>query len=572
MTLMPSITHLGRHFLPALLLVCLAVTLPVGPASGQTVTGSAQEDTATVTAGGISFRQLEEVDGWVLSVSGPNDFYFRKEFTGDTPSVSFSEMGKLRDGVYGFELRPVIVVGSGIYRQLQAARDSGDSQATAEIRATLLESGGLPADVRVHSGGFSVVAGRVVAGGNSAEYSMPREQSTRDQVFLDDVIIDGSLCVGLDCVNGESFGFDTLRLKENNLRIHFQDTSTSASFPSNDWRIVINQSANGGMSFFRIEDASSGRKPFTIQAGARDHALYVDPQGDVGIGTNSPATDIHAVVGNTPTLRLDQDGSSGFTPQTWDIAGNETNFFVRDVTNGSRLVFRIRPGAPTDSLHIKDTGRVGMGTAAPVVRLHLQGANDALAGASDIALRVTNTSTTTGSRQMARFENNGDSKIGFKDTNSGNQWNLGSHAFGAKVVITKSGSAGHEMVIDGATGDMTIRGTLTQGSSRSIKSLFAPVSSGYVLSQVVALPIYEWSYSSDEENTRHLGPVAEDFAAAFGLGVDDKHIAPGDTAGVALAAIKGLYELLETQQQQIAGYEARIQDLEARIAELSEQR
>ncbi len=61
-----------------------------------------------------------------------------------------------------------------------------------------------------------------------------------DQVILDDLIVDGSACIGFDCVNGESFGFDTLRLKENNLRIRAVDTSSSASFPSNDWQITFN--------------------------------------------------------------------------------------------------------------------------------------------------------------------------------------------------------------------------------------------------------------------------------------------------------------------------------------------
>ena len=81
----------------------------------------------------------------------------------------------------------------------------------------------------------------------------------KDIVHLDDVIIDGSICVGLDCVNGENFGFDTQRLKENNLRIHFDDTSVSASFPNNDWRIVINDSNNGGLNHFTVEDATAGR-------------------------------------------------------------------------------------------------------------------------------------------------------------------------------------------------------------------------------------------------------------------------------------------------------------------------
>ncbi|MDM7930876.1 hypothetical protein [Tabrizicola sp.] len=71
-----------------------------------------------------------------------------------------------------------------------------------------------------------------------------------DQVIADDLIVTGSACVGFDCVNNENFGFDTLVLKENNLRIFFDDTSNSSSFPANDWRIVINDSANGGSSFF----------------------------------------------------------------------------------------------------------------------------------------------------------------------------------------------------------------------------------------------------------------------------------------------------------------------------------
>ena len=119
--------------------------------------------------------------------------------------------------------------------------------------------------------------------------------------------IDGSLCVGGDCVAEESFGFDTVRLKENNLRMNFDDTSVAASFPRNDWRIVINDSANGGASYFGVEDSSAGRIPFRVSAGARSNALFVDSQGDVGIGTSTPATDIDIKTGDSPTVRLQQD-------------------------------------------------------------------------------------------------------------------------------------------------------------------------------------------------------------------------------------------------------------------------
>jgi hypothetical protein len=60
-----------------------------------------------------------------------------------------------------------------------------------------------------------------------------------------------------------------------------------------------------------------------------------------------------------------------------------------------------------------------------------------------------------------------------------------------------------------------------------------------VLVKVAALPITEWSYKQNA-SSRHIGPMAQDFRAAFQLGADDKHIAMVDASGVALAAIKGL--------------------------------
>ena len=187
-----------------------------------------------------------------------------------------------------------------------------------------------------------------------------------DQVILDDLIVDGSICVGQDCVNGESFGFDTIRLKENNLRIRFEDTSTTSSFPSRDWQITVNDSVNGGLNKFSIEDIDAGSTPFTVEGGAPSHSLYVDDGGRLGLGTSTPVVQMHSKDGNTPTLRLEQDGSSGFTPQVWDVAGNEAGFFVRDATNGSTLPFRIRPGAPNESLDIQADGTVNMGGNAYV--------------------------------------------------------------------------------------------------------------------------------------------------------------------------------------------------------------
>jgi hypothetical protein len=199
-----------------------------------------------------------------------------------------------------------------------------------------------------------------------------------DIVQPDDVIIQGSVCVGLDCVNNESFSFDTIRLKENNTRISFNDTSTSAGFPTNDWTIRANSSASGGASFLAFVDRGAsengdevGTIVFEVDAGAAANSIKVDSTGRVGLRTATPVLDVHANTSNTPAIRMEQNSGGGFTAQTWDIAGNEANFFVRDVTGGSRLPFRIRPGAPTSSIDINNVGNVGIGTASPNQKLHL---------------------------------------------------------------------------------------------------------------------------------------------------------------------------------------------------------
>jgi len=76
-------------------------------------------------------------------------------------------------------------------------------------------------------------------------------------------------------------------------------------------------------------------------------------------------------------------------------------------------------------------------------------------------------------------------------------------------------------------------------SDRNAKEHFKPVDALAVLEKVTALPISEWNYKV-AEGIRHVGPMAQDFQAAFNLGEDDKHIATVDADGVALAAIQGL--------------------------------
>ena len=174
-----------------------------------------------------------------------------------------------------------------------------------------------------------------------------KKPALKDHKIADDLIVEGSSCVGTRCENGETFGHDTQRFKEDNLRIHFEDVSTTSGFPTEDWRIVINDVVRYGREMFNISDETN--EIFTLEAGAPKNAIYVQQNEsskvEVGFGTVNPITSLHAVSGNTPALRLDQDGSKGFTPQAWDLAGNEAEFFIRDVTGGTRP-FKLEPGTP----------------------------------------------------------------------------------------------------------------------------------------------------------------------------------------------------------------------------------
>lgn len=400
------------------------------------------------------------------------------------------------------------------------------------------------------------------------------QTASADIVHLDDVIISFSLCIGNDCVNGESFGFDTLRLKENNLRINFDDTSSSASFPSNDWRIMINDSSNGGGNYFGIEDSSGGRMPFRIEAGAIANALYVDSGGDVGIGTSTPAVELHAVDGNTPTLRLEQNGSSGFAAQTWDVAGNETNFFVRDVTNSSRLPFRIRPSAPTSSIDIADDGDVGFGTSSPTAPLHISRSGVAHIKLDDTSgeawsmqsnsgeFRITNPTEAGVEFAMDANANitlaNDGTVVFLSLKNSTETWSVQNN--NSDLRLTNPTFAGVEFALQ-QDGGLTIAGALTQNSDKANKMAIEPVDARDILQRVAALPISSWSYKHDaEEGIRHIGPMAQDFYAAFGTGNGPTGISTIDTGGVALAAIKALQTENDELQARIYALETRFDD------------
>lgn len=214
-----------------------------------------------------------------------------------------------------------------------------------------------------------------------------------DNVINDDSIIMGSECVGTDCVNGEVFGYSTNILKENNLRILFKDTSSSSSFPTNDWQITINDSANGGENYFAIDNIDSNTRP-----------LKISDSGEVTLGHNN-------------------------------------NFVLS------------------------------------------------------------------------------------------------------------------------STGDLTIRGTLSDSSDVNLKENINPIKSSQILNKIETLPISTWNYIGN--SNLHIGAMAQDFYKAFKYGPDELHISPRDVAFVAVAGVQELVQKINEKDKKIQELQKRVDELES---------
>jgi hypothetical protein len=437
---------------------------------------------ASVRTGGAQVDWQVAISGYdhiQMNVMTPDGEVFTRNFkAGETPSFQLKD-SRFAEGQYTYELRVIPTISDAVKKQLQNARSSDDPSAAAKI----LNAAGISAEGLAQSGTFSVLRGSVVASDlvesektgtrHLTTNARPTTPVTNDQVIPDDLIVQGSACVGLDCVNNESFGFDTIRLKENNTRIKFEDTSASAGFPTTDWQLTANDSASGGANKFSIEDITDNKVPFTVTGNSPTNSIFVDPTGRVGFRTATPVLDLHVSTSNTPAIRLEQTNAGGFTAQTWDVAGNEANFFVRDVTGGSRLPLRIRPGAPTSSLDISADGDIGMGTASPAENLHVFSSDDANNGIQMENTNAAGTSANAFFRAKAdvasvSFQSHGSARtiarfgqtLGGKNEMLATAGALILGTLGTSDLILGTNSA-NRMTINGSTGAITVPGNFT---------------------------------------------------------------------------------------------------------------
>jgi trimeric autotransporter adhesin len=111
-------------------------------------------------------------------------------------------------------------------------------------------------------------------------------------------------------------------------------------------------------------------------------------------------------------------------------------------------------------------------------------------------------------------------------------------------------------------------GAWNRSSSRNLKEMFIPVNGEEVLQRLRATPVATWNYIAEGREVRHMGPMAEDFRAAFGLGDEDTSIGVLDIAGVNMAAVQALERRTAELREELADRDRRIAELEARMLRL----
>jgi Chaperone of endosialidase len=224
-------------------------------------------------------------------------------------------------------------------------------------------------------------------------------------------------------------------------------------------------------------------------------------------------------------------------------------------TDTNTTPLSVAGGAPDNSLFVGSGGNNGLGTAEPSAPLHVSRATGSIL-------------------EGILLSNDNEARIAIQNTNLSVKYFLAVNNFATgEFFISRDGGGGPIVEVNrrldgGGAPSLKVTGSVqatnvTFTSSRDLKRDFQAVDPQEVLARMAALPISRWRFK-DGPDDEHIGPVAEDFHAAFDLGSSDKTISLTDASGVALAAVKGLLQQIQELQEKNAELSRRLEALEQR--------
>lgn len=275
--------------------------------------------------------------------------------------------------------------------------------------------------------------------------------------------------------------------------------------------------------------------------------------------TNGRGPGLHGVNSGTT-------GPAAYFEQT-NTNGTQTAVVVK--ANGRGDTMNIESGGPGIGLIVKrvpQDGRASIGTAIYAENL-----------TSDIHTAPLATAI-SGHGGGIGVVGTGDNAAGVWGTSQAGNGLVGETDEGYGVKATSNtGSAVYAKSTSGLAGEfhgaVTVSGAVRAASfqivsDRDQKQDFVPVDGAALLDRIADLPMSRWAYKATPE-VRHLGPMAQDFRAAFGLGTDERHIEVVDAAGVSLAAVQALVLQLRERDSLLAQQQSRLAALEAQLAGLA---
>lgn len=252
---------------------------------------------------------------------------------------------------------------------------------------------------------------------------------------------------------------------------------------------------------------------------------------------------------------------SGFA----QITGSGTKNFIPRFTGTTTV--------ENSNIYESPANHVGIGTKGPHSKLSVSG-SDATVNGMGAAVEISNTASGGGNWYLrSGATGTGTPAGGFSIANDAAYFLT--FTSGGQVGLNNNAPTHNLDMSDGAYEN---GGTWTNNSDRNLKDGFTSVDGASLLSKLNGISIQIWHYKADGNGVRHLGPVAQDFYNAFGLGQDDKHISTVDEGGVALAAVQELYrqnlekdstiQKLSQEVQELKKAQVEMADLETRLARL----